>query len=78
MKINKIAQSTFNKVAGTIENSKSAQKASQRIMNYSKKIANHSNGEFVDVLAIGTKTVLEVPRTLFGTLFEIIKNIVTK
>ena len=71
-------QSTFNKVVQTIENSQAAERATQRINNFATKIANNSKGEVVDTLIVSGKMACEVPRTLFETFVEVIKNKIIK
>ena len=71
-------QATFNKVAQTIENSKAAQRATQRINDFSAKLAKNPQGDIVDIMKASGKMALEVPRTAFEAIVEIIANIVRK
>ncbi len=78
MKINRVVQFGFNKVVETMSNSKASERANQRILNYANKIAENSHGEVADILIGSAKVAFEVPRSLLETLFELIKNAVTK
>ncbi len=71
-------QATFNKISQTIENSKAAQRATQRINDFSAKLAKNPQGDIVDIMKASGKMALEVPRTAFETLVEVITNIIKK